>query len=81
MYWRYQLTDEVQWRTVRSKRGKGDRISINILELMAMVMTAYVMMVMRRDRPDREGATVLMGGDSSSAVKWVINCKGGGRKR
>ena len=68
MYWRYQLTDEVQWRTVRSKRGKGDRISINILELMAMVMTAYVMMVMRRDRPDREGATVLMGGDKSWAV-------------
>ena len=71
MYRRYQLTEEVQLRTVWSKRGKVDRKSINISELMAMVMAAYVMIVV----------TVLMGGDSSSAVKWVINCKGGGRKR
>ena len=71
VYRRYQLTEEVQLRTVWSKRGKVDRKSINISELMAMVMAAYVMIVV----------TVLMGGDSSSAVKWVINCKGGGRKR
>ena len=76
VYWRYQLTEEVQLRTVRSKRGKGDRTSINISELMAMVMTAYVIIVMRGDKPDREGATVLMRGDNSSAVQWVINCKG-----
>ena len=71
VYRRYQLTEEVQLRTVWSKRGKVDRKSINISELMATVMAAYVMIVV----------TVLMGGDSSSAVKWVINCKGGGRKR
>ena len=53
VHWRYQLTEEVQLRTVRSKRGKGDRISINVLGLMAMVMTAYVM---RGDKPDREWA-------------------------
>ncbi|CAN0521867.1 unnamed protein product [Laminaria digitata] len=26
VYWRYQLTEEVRKRTVRSKRGKGDWI-------------------------------------------------------
>ena len=46
-----------------------------------MVVTAYVMVVMRGDRPDREGATVMMRGDNSSAVQWVINCKGGGKEK
>ena len=78
VYWRYQLTEEVKKRTVRSKRGKGDRISINILELTAMMVTAYMMVVMRGDRPEEKGATVLVRGDNSSAVQWVINCKGGG---
>ena len=46
-----------------------------------MVMTAlYVIMVMRGDKPDREGATVLMRGDNSSAVQRVINRKGGGKE-
>ena len=55
--------EEVQLRTVRIERGKVDRISINIVELVAMVITAYVMIVMRGDRPDREEATVLIRGD------------------
>ena len=40
-----------------------------------MVMTAYVMMVIRKDRPAKDGESVLMRGDSS-AVPWVINCGG-----
>ena len=80
VYWKFQLTAEVQLRTVWSKRGKGDRISINILELKAMVMTAYVMIMMKRDTSDTEGATVLIQGDNSSAVQWVITCKGGGKE-
>ena len=35
-----------------------------------MVMTAIVIIVIRKDRPGRGGAPVLMRGDSSSAVKW-----------
>ena len=57
------MLEEVQLRTVRIERGKVDRISINIVELVAMVITAYVMIVMRGDRPDREEATVLIRGD------------------
>ena len=77
---RYQLTEEVKRRTVRSTRGKGDRIWIDISELMVMVARAHVMVVVEGDTPDREGATVLMRGDISSAVQWVTNCKGGGKE-
>ena len=60
-------------RTIRSRKG-GDRnrLSVNILELMGMVMTAYAMIVIRKDRPTKEGESVLLRGDSSSAVQWVI---------
>ena len=76
MYWRYQLTEESNRRTVQSKRGKGDRISIVLLEVMALVTTAYLMVVMKGDRPEKEGAMLLMRGDISSAVQWEIKCKG-----
>ena len=80
VYWRYQLTEYVQLRTAWSKRRNGDRISINILQLMTMVMTASVMRVMRGDKPDREGATVSMRRDNSSVVQSVISCMGGGKE-
>ena len=38
-------------RTIRSGKGYDrNRLSINILELMGMVVTAYVMVVIRKDR-------------------------------
>ena len=75
VYSRYNLSEGEVKRTIRSRKG-GDRnrLSINVLELMGMVMTAYVMIVIRRDRPAKEGESVLMRGGSSSAVQWVINC-------
>ena len=57
-----------------------NRPSINVLGLLGMVMTAFVMIVVRRDRPGLVGAPVLMRGDSSSAVQWVKKCKGGKRE-
>ena len=57
-------------------------MSINILELLEMVMTAYAMIVIKKDRPVKEGNSVLMRGDSSSAVQWVISCgRGKGEER
>ena len=53
-------------------------MSINVLELMGMGTTAYVMIVIRRDGPTKEQESVLMRGDSSSGVQCVFNC--GGRK-
>ena len=41
MYWRYNLTDAERVRTVRSRRREHvNRLSINVLELLEMVMTA-----------------------------------------
>ena len=69
-WWRYELTEEERGRTVRSKTRRGyDSLSINVLELFGMVWTAYVMIVIRKDLPDRVGEAVLMRGDNSSAVQ------------
>ena len=54
-----------------------DSLSINVLELFGMVWTAYMMIVIRKDLPGRDGEAVLMRGDNSSAVEWVTNCRGG----
>ena len=62
---------------MRSRARVGyDSLSINVLELFGMVWTAYVMIVVRNDLPRREGETVLIREDNSSAVQWVLNCKG-----
>ena len=64
-------------RTVRSRTRTGyDSLSINVLELFGMMWTAYMMIVIRRDLPSRDGEAVLMRGDNSSSVQWVLNCKG-----
>ena len=56
VYWKYNLSEEKVKKTIRSRKS-GDRngLYIEVLELMGMVMAAYVMLVIRRDRPSREG--------------------------
>lgn len=39
---RYQLMEEVTRRTVRSGEGKGDPVSISLVEPMATVVTVYI---------------------------------------
>ena len=41
-----------------------------------MVWTAPVIVVTRKELPEREGEAVLMRGDNTSAVRWVLNYKG-----
>ena len=78
MYWRYNLTEEERARTIRSRKGGlMNRLSINILELLGMVMTAFVMILLRKDGLARVGEPVLIRGNISSAVQWVKNCQGG----
>ncbi|CAB1111394.1 unnamed protein product [Ectocarpus sp. CCAP 1310/34] len=61
VFWRYELPEEVQGRTIRARqKGEGDFTCIKELKLMAMVMTAYVMVISRGDRPEREGEAVMM---------------------
>ena len=41
VYWRYRLTEEESGRTIRSRKVEdGNRPSINVLDLLGMVMTA-----------------------------------------
>ena len=54
-----------------------DSLSINVLELFGMVWTSCVMIAIRQDLPSRDGEAMLMRGDNSSAVEWVLNCKWG----
>ena len=68
-------------RMVRSQRVKDDRISIHILELMAIVATANVTLVRRRDRPDREGATVLVQGGTLSAALELFTAREGEKRK
>ena len=81
MYWRFDLPEEVQKRTVKGGRAVDDLISINLLEVMAMVMTAYVMIDMKGERPRRRWKAVLMRADNKAAVIWLGRCRGGGKKQ
>ena len=76
-WWRYDLSHEEQSRAdIVAACAKHNKLSINLLELLAMVVTAYVMVAVKGDRPAVHGEPVLMRGDSMSAVTWVNRCGG-----
>ena len=56
-------------------------ITINLLGLLGMVVTAWVMVGQVRDRPDAEGDYILMRGDNRAALSWVTRCGGATDKR
>ena len=71
MRWRYDLTTEEKRRSMGgAKCAKHNAISINLFKLLAMVITAYVM-VQKSDHSNIEGAPVVVLGDDVSAVTWV----------
>ena len=72
IFWRYDLPKEM----TAELRRKADcqetcTITINLLGLLGMVVTAWVMVGQVRDRPDAEGDYILMRGDNRAAVSWV----------
>ena len=80
VYWRWELPGEVTKRTVKHNRKMaGDAISINLLEVVAAVMTAQVMIRGRGDRPEREGEAALIRTDNTSTVSCVVKCRSGGK--
>ena len=81
VYWRFDLPEEVQKRTVKGWRAVADLISINLSEVMAMLMTAYVMIDMNGERPRRRGEAVLMRADNEAVVTWVRRFRGGKGKQ
>ena len=69
VYWRYSLAEaltlELKKQSVRQQAGS---ITINLLKLIGMMMSAFVMQITENDRPEYAGDTVLLRGDNVSAV-------------
>ena len=81
VYWRYVLNPHLTELLRNKMVTKGvDAVTINLLELYGMVMTAYVTQVILQDRPKTPGDPALLRGDNVAAVSW-INRYGGSRGR
>ena len=81
MYWRYDLNPHLTELLRNQIVTKGvDAITINLLELGSMVMTAYVTQVILQDRPKKPGDPVLLRGDNVAAELLINRC-GGSRNR
>ena len=79
-FWRYELTEGQRARTVRSgMMSSCARLSINILELLEMVMNVCVMMMLRGDGPVRGGEFVMMKGITCRRCTRYISVTGGKR--
>ena len=61
---------------MRPKVFGRDDLSISLLELLAMTVTAWAITVQTATPPDYPGASILMRGDKSSDVHWVNRCRG-----
>ena len=83
IYWRYELDTAEQSRFCGSSTvvtGEND-ISINALELLGMVVSAWVLVSPCAERPSATGDCVLLRGDNEAAVAWVRRCRGGKEPR
>ncbi|CAB1109801.1 unnamed protein product [Ectocarpus sp. CCAP 1310/34] len=74
-WWRIDFSADVRAR-LRNRVCKRDDLSMNVFELLGMVMTAWALTVHAGDRPEYPGQSVLMRGDNMSAVHWVNKCRG-----
>ena len=60
----------------KAARRETRSVTINLLELVGMVLTAWVMHELVRDRPESKRDPILMRGDTFTAVTWVNRCGG-----
>ena len=78
--WRYDFDENVRSRVCPKVFGRDD-LSINLLELLAMTMTAWAFTVQVAIPPNYPGASTLMPENNSSSVHWVNRCRGGWEPR
>ena len=83
VYWRYDLSVEEQSRFCGSSRSVAgmDCSSVNVLELLRMVVSARVLVFPCAERPSTTGDCVLLRGDNEATVQWVRRCRGGKEPR
>ena len=76
MCWSFDLDDDVRERLRATIRDWKDR-SINVLELLGMVVTALILVTQSKIRPSYARGSILMRGHNTSCGQWVSKCKGG----
>ena len=82
IFWRYTLDARLTAELKRKAETKEtSAITINLLELTGMFMTAWVVHIIVEDRPQTAGDAVLLRGDNVSAVSWVNECGGAKDRR
>ena len=82
VFWRYDLPlDFATELKQKAARRETCSVTINLLELVGMVMTAWVMHSLVGDRPKNNNDPVLMRGDNMAAVTWSNRCGGARDKR
>jgi len=74
-WWRIDFTEDVRARLRQRVRHRDD-LSINVFELLGMVVTAWMLVVHTKEFPECPGQSVLMRGDNMSAVHSVNKCRG-----
>lgn len=80
VWWRFDFSVEVRARFRTRVCGRDD-LSINVLELLGMVVGAWVFLVQSDMQPAYALDSIRMRGDNSSAVSWVNKCRGGKEPR
>ena len=70
-------------RTIKRKAARRETcsITINLLELVGVVLTAWVMHELVGDRLEFKGGGIMMRGDNFAAVTWANRCGGARDKR
>ena len=74
-WWRIDFDPDVRMR-LRTRVLSRDDLSMNVFELLAMVVTAWALTVHAGACPEFPGQSILMRGDNMSAVHWVNKCRG-----
>ena len=80
VWWRFEFDDDVRARLRATVRDWND-LSINVLELLGMVVTALIFVTRSDTRPSYARDTILMRGDNMYAVQWVSKCRRGKEPR
>ena len=74
-WWWIDFTKDIRVR-LRKRVCSRDDLSMNVFELLGMVVTAWALTVHVGAWPEYPGQSILMRGDNMSAVHWVNKCRG-----
>ena len=79
-WWRIDLDSNTR-SCLRNRVQQWDDLSTNVLELLAMVVTARAFTVHAKGVPRHVGERIIIRGDNMSAIHGVNRCRGGREPR